>query len=43
MRLWLDAEGFRDVPGEFRLSPGAGVPRQDGRRASFRLPQALSG
>jgi len=36
LRLWLDAEGFRDVPGEFRLfARSNGVPRQDGRRASF--------
>jgi len=36
VRLWLDREGFRDVPAEFRLFPAAnGVPRQSGRRASF--------
>ncbi len=36
LRLWLDADGFRDVPGEFRLfEKSNGVPRQEGRRASF--------
>jgi hypothetical protein len=35
LRLWLDAEGFRDVPKEFNLFKANGVPRQEGRRASF--------
>jgi hypothetical protein len=35
VRLWLDAEGFRDVPEEFKLFKTNGVPRQEGRRASF--------
>ncbi len=35
MRLWLDAEGFRDVPREFNLFAANGVPRQEGRRANF--------
>jgi len=35
VRLWLDAEGFRDVPKEFNLFETNGVPRQEGRRASF--------
>jgi len=36
IRLWLDAEGFRDVPPEFRLFPAAnGVPPQKGKRATF--------
>jgi hypothetical protein len=36
VRLWLDREGFRDVPAEFRLFASAnGVPPQPGRRASF--------
>ena len=35
VRLWLDAEGFRDVPKEFNLFKTNGVPRQEGRRASF--------
>lgn len=36
VRLWMDREGFREVPGEFRLFPAAnGVPPQKGRRASF--------
>jgi alpha-ketoglutarate-dependent taurine dioxygenase len=35
VRLWLDAEGFRDVPSEFKLFGENGIPRQEGRRASF--------
>lgn len=35
VRLWLDADGFRDVPKEFKLFTTNGVPRQEGRRASF--------
>ena len=35
VRLWLDAEGFRDVPREFNLFGTNGVPKQEGRRASF--------
>lgn len=35
VRLWLDAPGFRDVPKEFNLFKTNGVPRQEGRRASF--------
>jgi TfdA family taurine catabolism dioxygenase TauD len=35
VRLWLDAEGFRDVPREFNLFKTNGVPRQEGRRANF--------
>ena len=35
VRLWFDAEGFRDVPAEFRLFAENGIPRQEGRRASF--------
>jgi alpha-ketoglutarate-dependent taurine dioxygenase len=35
VRLWLDAEGFRDVPREFNLFATNGVPRREGRRASF--------
>ena len=35
VRLWLDAEGFRDVPKEFNLFKTNGVPRQEGKRASF--------
>ena len=35
VRLWLDAEGFRDVPREFNLFATNGVPKQEGRRASF--------
>jgi len=35
VRLWLDAEGFRDVPREFNFFKTNGVPRQEGRRATF--------
>jgi hypothetical protein len=35
VRLWLDAEGFRDVPKEFNLFSVNGVPPQEGRRATF--------
>lgn len=35
VRLWFDAEGFRDVPSEFNLFAGNGIPRQEGRRATF--------
>lgn len=36
VRLWLDAPGFRDVPDTFNLHEGSnGVPRQEGKRASF--------
>jgi len=35
VRLWFDAEGFRDVPREFNLFAENGIPRQEGRRATF--------
>jgi len=35
VRLWFDAEGFRDVPREFNLFAENGIPKQEGRRASF--------
>lgn len=35
VRLWLDREGFRDVPAEFNLFKANGVPPQPGRRANF--------
>jgi len=35
VRLWLDAEGFRDVPREFKLFAENGVPKQEGRHATF--------
>jgi len=35
VRLWLDAEGFRDVPREFNLFASNGVPKQEGKRADF--------
>jgi hypothetical protein len=33
--LWLDREGFRDVPKEFNLFEANGVPPQAGKRANF--------
>ena len=35
IRLWLDRPGFRDVPSEFNHFRTNGVPKQEGRRASF--------
>jgi TfdA family taurine catabolism dioxygenase TauD len=35
VRLWFDAEGFRDVPPEFKLFAENGIPKQEGRRATF--------
>lgn len=35
IRLWLDRAGFRDVPKDFNHFRGNGVPKQEGRRASF--------
>jgi alpha-ketoglutarate-dependent taurine dioxygenase len=35
VRIWFDAEGFRDVPREFRLFAENGIPKQEGRRATF--------
>jgi len=35
VRLWFDAEGFRDVPREFNLFAQNGIPKQEGRRATF--------
>jgi len=36
LRLWLDADAFRNVPAEFRLFPSAnGVPPQPGRSCSY--------
>lgn len=35
IRMWLDAPGFRDVPGEFNLFRTNGVPPQSGKRASY--------
>ena len=34
-RNHLDAEGFRDVPPEFNLFAENGIPKQEGRRATF--------
>ncbi|MEJ0070312.1 MAG: TauD/TfdA family dioxygenase [Pseudomonadota bacterium] len=35
VRLWLDAEGFRDVPEEFKFFATNGVPKQTGKRATY--------
>jgi Taurine catabolism dioxygenase TauD, TfdA family len=36
LRFWFDAPGFRDVPAEFQLMPGAnGIPPQAGRRCTY--------
>jgi hypothetical protein len=35
VRFWFDADGFRDVPREFNLFAQNGVPKQEGRRATF--------
>jgi hypothetical protein len=39
VRLWFDAEGFRDVPREFNLFAQNGIPKQEGRRATFDFKQ----
>jgi alpha-ketoglutarate-dependent taurine dioxygenase len=35
VRLWLDAEAFRDVPREFNFFRTNGVPLQEGKRATY--------
>jgi hypothetical protein len=35
VRLWLDADGFRDVPPEFNLFATNGIPLQEGRRCTY--------
>jgi Taurine catabolism dioxygenase TauD, TfdA family len=35
VRFWFDADGFRDVPREFNLFAQNGIPKQEGRRATF--------
>jgi len=42
VRLWLDAEGFRDVPREVNLFAVNGVPRQEGRSCTFDFKQFYS-
>ena len=39
IRLWLDAEGFRDVPREVHLFGVNGVPPQQGRACTFDFKQ----
>ena len=35
VRLWLDAEGFRDVPSDIHFFGSNGVPEQKGKRATY--------
>jgi len=35
VRMWFDSEDFRDVPREFNLFAENGIPKQEGRRATF--------
>lgn len=35
VRLWLDADGFRDVPREYNLFKTNGVPPQPGKRCTY--------
>ena len=42
VRLWFDAEDFRDVPREFNLFAENGIPRQEGRRATFDFKKLYS-
>jgi hypothetical protein len=35
VRLWLDADGFRDVPKEYNLFATNGVPPQPGKRCTY--------
>jgi hypothetical protein len=39
VRLWLDADGFRDVPREVHLFAANGVPPQPGRSCTFDFKQ----
>jgi hypothetical protein len=42
VRLWFDAEDFRDVPREFNLFAENGIPKQEGRRATFDFKKLYS-
>ncbi len=42
VRLWFDAEEFRDVPREFNLFAENGIPKQEGRRATFDFKKLYS-
>ena len=42
VRLWFDAEGFHDVPREFNLFAENGIPKQEGRRATFDFKKLYS-
>jgi hypothetical protein len=42
VRLWLDADGFRDVPREFNLFATNGVPPQPGRACTFDFKKLYS-
>ena len=39
VRLWLDAPGFRDLPGEINLFAVNGIPPQPGRKCTFDFKQ----
>ncbi len=42
VRLWLDAEGFRDVPRELYLFAQNGVPPQPGKTCTFDFKKLYS-
>jgi Taurine catabolism dioxygenase TauD, TfdA family len=42
VRLWLDAEGFRDIPRELYLFEANGVPPQPGRTCTFDFKKLYS-
>lgn len=42
VRLWLDADGFRDVPREFYLFATNGVPPQPGKTCTFDFKKLYS-
>jgi hypothetical protein len=42
VRLWFDAEDFRHVPREFNLFAENGIPKQEGRRATFDFKKLYS-
>jgi hypothetical protein len=42
VRLWLDADGFRDVPREFYLFATNGVPPQPGKTCTYDFKKLYS-
>ena len=42
VRLWLDAEGFRDIPRELYLFARNGVPPQPGKTCTFDFKKLYS-